>query len=253
MFINDLVIQENRAIKNRFYKLILESEEIALHAQPGQFLHLQVQHSIHPLLRRPFSINRIRDRFVEILYEVIGDGTRILSERKKGEIINCHGPLGNSFSEDFPGGKALLVGGGIGTAPLLFLGERLLKKHKQVETLLGYRSLEDVVGEENFIQIGLKPMINTDDGTYGVKGFVTDLLETHLKKDFKVFTCGPIPMLAAVSNICLRKQVSCEVSIHNFMGCGFGVCLGCVFPTKSGFKRVCKEGPIFDGQDLVFK
>ncbi|MDH4129778.1 MAG: dihydroorotate dehydrogenase electron transfer subunit, partial [Spirochaetota bacterium] len=249
-YIKELIIHENKLIKNRFYRLVMESEEIALKAQPGQFLHIQVQKSLYPLLRRPFSIYRINGKYIEILYERVGEGTSILSQRHVGEILNCHGPLGNSYSCDINDKTPLLVGGGIGIAPLLFLGERFL--NKSVDVILGYRSLQDVIGEEDFINIGLKPTVTTNDGTYGIKGFVTDVLKNKLKENHVVFACGPIPMLKAVANICNSKGNKCEISIHNFMGCGFGVCLGCVFPTKDGLKRVCKDGPIFDSKDLIF-
>ncbi len=250
--IQECLIHENRHLKGRFYILTLNNERIAREAQPGQFLHIQVQPSIHPLLRRPFSIYRLKDSFVDILYEVIGEGTHILSLRGKGEYINCHGPLGNWFSEDLTGKSPLLVGGGIGIAPLLFFGERLLETSHTMELVLGYRSDDDVIGLEDFSQSGMELEVTTNDGSYGHKGFVTDLLKDKLHPDHKVFACGPIPMLKAVSDLCSQKGIPCDVSIHNFMGCGFGVCLGCVFPSHKGYQRVCKDGPVFNASDLIF-
>ncbi len=189
---------------------------------------------------------------MDILYEVIGEGTHILSLRSKGEYISCHGPLGNWFSDDLSGKHPVLVGGGIGVAPLLFFGERLLEKSHTMEVILGYRSHDDVIGVEDFSQSGMNVEIATNDGSYGYKGFVTDLLKDLLHKDHKVFACGPIPMLKAVSGLCSQHEVACDVSIHNFMGCGFGACLGCVFPTQKGYQRVCKDGPVFNASHLIF-
>jgi len=248
----EIPILNNIHIHGRFHKLVLGSPELALLSKPGQFLHLQVADSIQPLLRRPFSIYKTTKTSVEILYEVIGLGTEILSKRKAGELINSHGPLGNSFSESLTNKKPLLVGGGIGIAPLLFLGERLIAGGLEPEAILGFRTVDDIVGTEDFEQAGIKCQITTNDGSYGLKGFVTDAMDSFLDSDHKVFCCGPVPMLAAISDLSSQRGTECEVSIHNFMGCGFGACLGCVFPTEDGYKRVCKDGPVFDSKNLVF-
>ncbi len=252
MFLNEYKIIKNEHLKNRFYRMIIQSHEIASQAEPGQFIHIQVENTIHPILRRPFSIYRTESTLIEILYEVIGEGTQILAQKQRGMYINTLGPLGNSFSYKQPIKKALLIGGGIGNAPLLFLGERLLAKGIPVDVILGYRSKNDVVADDDFIIYGMKPIITTDDGTCGMKGNVIAPLKDILTSDHTIFACGPIPMLKAVNDYSISTGNPCEVSIHNHMGCGFGVCLGCVFPSQKGYVRVCKEGPIFNGKELVF-
>ncbi len=249
----NLLVKENIHIKGRFYRLIFQCEELASQAKPGHFLHIKVNDSIQPLLRRPFCVNRVRKSHVEILFEVVGEGTEILSRTKAGETLSAYGPLGNGFSENISGKKALLVAGGIGVAPLLFLGESLLAKQFQVEVLLGFQTHQDVIAEADFAQLGVKPEITTDDGSYGRKGLVTDLLKNKLDKNAHVFACGPVPMLKSVSEHCIADDVPCEVSIHNYMACGLGVCLGCVFPTKNGYKKVCEDGPVFNAIDLIFE
>lgn len=247
-----LKIKENQHLHGRFYKLIFESDEMAPLSKPGQFVHIKITETKHPLLRRPFSIYQVIDNQIEILYEVIGEGTKLLSEKLAGDNLDVLGPLGNHFLEDEKPGDPILVGGGIGIAPLLFLGNDLLKRNIKPKAILGFRSNSDIVCVDDFLSAGIEVFIATNDGSVGTKGFVTDLLKDKINSESKVYTCGPMPMLSAVSEICIDKSVECEVSIHNFMGCGFGACLGCVFPSENGYKRVCKDGPVFQAKELKF-
>jgi dihydroorotate dehydrogenase electron transfer subunit len=242
MLVKKLPIVSNTFIKGRFYKLILLSDE---DYNPGQFIHIRVNDSIDPLLRRPFSIYSVKHDYIELLYEVIGKGTLSLSKRRADELLDVVGPLGNSFSDDIGDKKPLLVGGGIGVAPLFFLAERLISKGYSPRVILGYRSYDDIIAVDDFINIGIDPVIVTDDGSYGHRGLVTGILGEYIDSDTMIFSCGPMPMLGSVSSIVYDSGIRCELSLHNFMGCGFGVCLGCVIMSPHGYKRVCKDGPIF--------
>ncbi len=248
MLVRKLTIVSNILIKARFYKLTLLSDA---DYYPGQFIHIRVSDSIDPFLRRPFSIYRLNNDHIEVLYEVVGKGTLALSKRKDGELLDVVGPLGNSFTYDIGNYYPLLVGGGIGVAPLFFLAETLVNKGHNPKVILGYRSYDEIIALDDFISIGLDPVVVTDDGSYGCKGFVSDFIEDYLNNSTMIFTCGPLPMLSVVSKIAYDSAIACELSLHSFMGCGFGVCLGCVIESPDGYKRICKDGPIFTSDQVV--
>ena len=216
---------------------------------PGQFVEVQGAHSPQTFLRRPISINYVDEDRNELwlLVHVVGEGTRALSQLQPGDTLNCVYPLGNGFSTDYPAGaKVLLVGGGVGTAPLLQLGKCLRRKGCDPTFLLGGRSAQDLMQLEQFEQFGTV-CVTTEDGTLGEKGFVTNhsVLET-LQFD-AVATCGPKPMMMAVARWAHSVGVACEASLENLMACGLGACLCCVEKTAGGHNVcVCKEGPVFN-------
>ena len=224
-------------------------------AQPGQFAMVKVADGIDPLLRRPFSIHRQTEAApgeFEILFRVAGAGTKLLARVHVGDRLDILAPLGQGFRLE--GEHPLLVGGGIGVAPLLFLAETFLAKGVRPKLLLGARSDRDILCHDDFGCLAVPYALATEDGSVGESGTVTQLLERELRAAagaVSVYACGPSPMLAAVAAICGRAGIRCQVSLEAYMACGFGACLGCVVPaTRVEYLRVCKEGPVFDAGEI---
>ena len=216
---------------------------------------LEVEGSSKTFLRRPISINFIYKDNNEVwfLIQLVGDGTRHLAAVKRGQTINVILPLGNSFTmPENASERLLLVGGGVGTAPMLFLGEQLSKKGFTPNFLLGARSQNDLLQLNEFTQYG-NVFTTTEDGSMGEKGYVTQhsLLSTQTFN--KIYTCGPKPMMMAVAKYAKTNNIECEVSLENTMACGFGVCLCCVENTTEGHICVCKEGPVFNIKKLLWQ
>ena len=234
----------------------LRSAEIMIQARPGQFVMIRVGTNTDPLLRRPFSICGTRgDDLFLILYKIVGKGTAIMSNAVKGEKLSVVGPLGRGFEPPEPGRKTLFVSGGIGVAPLVFLGQAA---KNNVLFMAGYRSADEIVPME---QVGLNLTdisIATDDGTAGHPGFVTELLKTHLtgfaEDHPKIFACGPLPMLKQVAALTIERDIPCQVSLEANMACGLGACQGCAVRTSKDsnkiYYHVCRDGPVFDVNTL---
>ncbi len=250
----DLEVTGNLRLHPNYCLLILTAAEPLPDMLPGQFVEVKVEHSSTTFLRRPISINYIDREKNELwlLIQLIGDGTRRMAEYQTGDFINLLLPLGNSFTTDIPGGKGqrlLLIGGGVGTAPLLYLGEVLKKSGYQPEFLLGARSQGDVLQLEDFNKIG--PVhITTEDGSLGEKGYVTNHSILRNAEYNRIYTCGPKPMMVAVAKYAAENTIPCEASLENTMACGFGACLCCVEDTQDGNLCVCTEGPIFNTEKL---
>lgn len=233
------------------YELTMEGTLVSSMTMPGQFVHIKVSDSYDPLLRRPISICQIdqeSSRFT-VVYRAEGKGTKRLAEKKAGEKVDVLGPLGNGFSpeEVEPGGKALLIGGGIGIPPLLQLSRELGANGVKVTHILGLRTAVDVFYEETFKELG-DTVITTEDGSKGIKGFVTnvDLLEEY----DAIYTCGPTPMLKAVMQKYAGKKVF--ISLEERMGCGIGACFACVCKTPDGgYKKICSDGPVFRSEEVL--
>lgn len=242
------------------YSLRICAPEIARISRPGQFLHILCGTGTAPLLRRPISICRAdpASGLLEVIFRVVGEGTALLSRARPGERIDVMGPLGSKFQFPEPGHArdAVIVGGGVGIPPLLFLAEILRKEHPgaDVHVLLGGRSAEFILCDEAFRSIGCPPEIATDDGSLGHHGLVTDLLSLRLSRNTvgMVYTCGPTPMLKAVANLCGRAGTPCQASFEARMACGVGACLSCVIPTRGGYRRVCTEGPVFPADEIAW-
>ncbi|MCM8757669.1 MAG: dihydroorotate dehydrogenase electron transfer subunit [Candidatus Omnitrophica bacterium] len=257
-------VVENKKIKNKYFKMVIFCPPIAKYALPGQFVSIKIVDNYQPLLRRPFSIHRVQGKNIEILYEVIGKGTEILSRRKTDESIDVIGPLGNGFFYQEIISKfqiPILVSGGIGVAPFVFLAEELFQNSKfkiqnKPLVLLGAKTKNELLCEKDFKRLGCKVEVSTDDGSYGFKGKVTDLLKYLLStinsQISTIYACGPGPMLKEVIDISKSYSIPTEVSLEGHMACGIGVCLGCVVNTKTGYKRVCKDGPVFKAEELVW-
>ncbi|MFA5410690.1 MAG: dihydroorotate dehydrogenase electron transfer subunit [Candidatus Omnitrophota bacterium] len=261
-------IKFNKRIQGNYFYLAFSAARIAKLALPGQFVNIRVSDSCEPLLRRPFSIYRINGASVEIMYEVVGKATEILSEKKRGEYLDVIGPLGNGFSyqPSAVSRQPVIVAGGMGVAPLVFLAEKLV--HGKPIILLGAKTKKQVLCEKEFKKIGCGVKIATDDGSEGLSGKVTDLLKGFLgaAEDGRVrsvakpllrgrtaiYACGPRPMLKEISNIAKKYKITAQISLEEHMACGIGACLGCVVKTKKGFLRVCKEGPVFDSEEIIW-
>jgi len=242
------------------FVLELDCPAVAAEARPGQFIHVRVSGTTDPLLRRPISImlcDRNRGR-VEVLVRAVGKGTTIMANLYAGSHLDIMGPLGNGFPETGEGSRVLLVAGGVGVAPLIFLADKLqmARTDHYVRGLLGARTedalvcWQDFAGRCEFFQAA------TEDGSVGARGLVTDLIPEQFSRGVDaVYTCGPRPMMAAVALMCHSAGIPCWASLEQFMGCGVGACLGCVVPTrlKPGHQRVCTDGPVFDAQDILWE
>lgn len=254
-FILDLTVTENLRLHDNYVLLKLTAQASLPEMLPGQFAEIRVDGSSTTFLRRPISINyvdRVRNE-VWFLIQLIGDGTKRLAQAKAGEIINVMLPLGNSFTQpQTPSDRLLLVGGGVGTAPMLYLGEQLAKSGSHPTFLLGARSHKDLLQLEQFAAFGTVHT-TTEDGSHGEKGYVTQHTVLNEVNFEQIYTCGPKPMMMAVAKYAKSKNIACEVSLENTMACGIGACLCCVEKTDEGHLCVCKEGPIFNIKKLLWQ
>lgn len=240
----DVEILSNDEVAANIFRLILDAPELAAQARAGQFVQVKISDDF--TLRRPLGIASTAGGKVKIFYRLVGRGTEFLSRRKSGERLNILGALGNGFTPR--GGKILLVGGGMGLAPLLCATEKF-----SADVLMGGRN----AGEVEFWQAEFRPhveeiFLTTDDGSIGKYGFVTDALPDVLaKKNYAaVLTCGPEIMMRGVAKLAAEKNLPCEVSFEKRMACGLGACLSCSIDTVNGRRKVCKDGPIFDAREV---
>jgi dihydroorotate dehydrogenase electron transfer subunit len=248
-----LKVQSSEKIAATLFLLRLQSTAIAGAAKPGQFLNIRIDNaSVHPLLRRPFSISRIEGDTIDLLISIAGRGTAKLSEKKAGDTVDVIGPLGNSFRIDSGHTTALLVAGGVGIAPFPFLFRELQKRGKKVAVFAGFRSAPFVYTRY------LDPVfIATEDGSQGRKGTVIDLLKEYVREktagDAKIFACGPTAMLRALTEFARQEALCCEMSLEGEMACGVGLCQGCPVERADGnpkFALTCKDGPNFLSSDI---
>jgi dihydroorotate dehydrogenase electron transfer subunit len=244
----------NKRVRGSCFCGIIDAPKIAKKAYPGQFVNVKISPDSDPLLRRPFSIHKVKGSSIKILYEVVGLATRILSEKKAGEYLDIIGPLGKGFSI-INSRISILVAGGMGVAPLVFLAEKI-KKGKTL-VLIGAKTKGQILCEKDFRGLGYEVKIATDDGTKGFRGYASELLEKILrnnkttKQRTTIYACGPRPMLKAITQISKTYKIPAQISLEEHMACGFGACLGCVVNTKDGFQRVCKEGPVFAADQIL--
>ncbi len=267
-----LEILSNVFLKKNHLLMELSAPKSLGAVSPGQFLHVRVSDSCDPLLRRPLSIhdvvlNRKKDKLtLRVLYEVVGKGTLLLSQKKPLSEVEALGPLGNGFDLDSLSRRKtiIIVAGGMGVAPLFFLAKKMMELPKQktktqkIIVLIGARDKEYILRDREFKGLGCEVLLATEDGSRGFKGRVTEVLEdilatTGLKPEAVICACGPKPMLAAVAGIARKYQIAAQVSLEEFMGCGLGACLGCVIRTTSGYKRICHDGPVFDASSIIWR
>jgi len=267
-------IVSNRKIAPGHYALSFKApKSVAKKTSPGQFFTIRVSDSYVPLLRRPFGAHEIgKDRII-ILYKVVGKATKILSSKKKGSTLDILGPLGNGFNiessivrapegrgrlSSLPGRQAgiVLVAGGHGVAPLYALAKQLSVLSSQLSVFIGAGTKAHVICEKKFKKLGTKVYVATDDGSKGHKGLITALLKNRLRtyevRKTVIYACGPKAMLNEVAKIAKAKKIPCQLSLEEYMACGTGTCLGCAVKTRSGYKLVCKDGPVFDSKEIIW-
>jgi dihydroorotate dehydrogenase electron transfer subunit len=260
----DSEIISNTAEGESSRRLVLRIREGWPESQPGQFLMLSpgargAVERYDPLLPRPMAIFRTRRTGgaaeVQVLYKIVGRGTRLLADARPGEAIRLVGPLGQGFPEPAPGDRIILVGGGTGIASLFELALRSLERAR-VSLLLGARSAADLMGRADFESLDVELRVATDDGSEGTPGLVTDLLEPEIAREptARVYACGPTPMMQRAAEIARAAGLPCLVSLENRMACGFGICLGCAVPrSDEGYHLVCRDGPVFESGELSWE
>ncbi|MBI4115036.1 MAG: dihydroorotate dehydrogenase electron transfer subunit [Candidatus Omnitrophica bacterium] len=247
MYDETVTILDNRKVNAEYYKLSFRSKRLAKNVLPGQFLQMKIEEGYDPFLRRPFSYYRTVGDRVEILYEILGMGTKLLTEKGKGGTLKVLGPLGRGFSRHVERKKRILVGGGVGVPPLVFLAER----YDCYQFLIGTKSRKEILPSSEIKKFAKTVRYTTEDGSFGKKGLVTNLLEDLLKKekgnpqDYFIQTCGPNRMMERVMEIADHHGIEGEASWDETMACGVGVCLGCMVLTRKGWTASCKEGPVF--------
>ncbi len=236
-------IEENVNIARNTYRMVLSGDTRDITA-PGQFINIKLDGFY---LRRPISVCDYDEKTVTIIYKTVGKGTAEMSTLKNGVKLDVLTGLGNGFNTSKSGDSPLLIGGGMGTAPMYALAKKLLLEKKQVSVIMGFNTKDEVVLEDEFSQLGVNLAIVTADGSYGRAGFPTVAMDDF---DYTYFyACGPMPMLRAVSD---SSSGSGELSFEERMGCGFGACMGCSCKTKYGNKRICKDGPVLTKEEIVW-
>jgi dihydroorotate dehydrogenase electron transfer subunit len=251
-FIHDFEVSSNHHLTDDYFVLELKCPVPLPEIYAGQFAEVLISNSTTTYLRRPFSIYDVnyQKNEISLLIKAIGDGTRALYKMKEGSSLNLIYPLGNSFS--LPDGEnALLIGGGVGIAPMLILARQLVEKGYKPDILIGGRSSADILEVEKYHALG-NVFITTDDGSLGEKGMVTQhsIFQGNVSKYSIIYACGPDPMMKAVARLAASNEIPCEISLENTMACGMGACLCCVVETVDGNKTTCIEGPVFNTNKL---
>ena len=271
-------IEINQQISASVYYLELSIAKIPAKLKSGHFVHIRLMGTNDPLLRRPLSVNRIVERKfknkivknIGIVYKIVGKGTNLLKEMAVGEQVDVLGPLGNGFNIKNlkPQQPIIIVSGGMGIAPLVFLSQILnkSKQKKQITVFIGMDTKKNLILEADFKKLGCAVNVSTDDGSKGFKGYVSDCLEKYLAKPYVlnskpyIFACGPKLMLKALGIVANKFDIPGQVSLDEMMGCGIGACLGCVVKTHDQkqekefiYKRICKDGPVFDISEIIWE
>ncbi len=247
-------------LKSDIFKITMKAPEIVKDAKPGHFIQVRVSEQVEPFLRRPISIYNMdkENGILEMIFQVKGKGTEILSKKEIGTKIDLLGPLGNREFRYDNFNNLAVIGGGIGVFPLYELAKSAKKDDKNVNIYLGFRSKEFVVLEDEFKKVADEFTLTTDDGSYAKEGFAITYLEKDIDegKVDSIYACGPLPMLKAVQKLALEKDIPCQLSLEERMGCGVGVCLGCAVK-KAGtpedapdYWHVCKAGPVFEAKEV---
>ena len=239
-----------KQLTNTIYDLRLKNKSLAEITKPGQFVQILVPSKT---LRRPISVCDVENDTIRLVFEIRGEGTQILSETKVGEFINIIAPLGKGFDID-PDKKTIFIGGGIGVPPMLYSAKQC---GKNATVINGFRNQKAVILEEDFKSFAGNVIITTDDGSYGIHGFVTQPLQEYIKNADMICACGPMPMLKNISKIAKENNIPCQISLEQRMACGVGACLGCAVAVldENGYhtyKHVCKDGPVFNSEEVVF-
>jgi dihydroorotate dehydrogenase electron transfer subunit len=264
------MILSNVEISPGYWRIRLTAPRVFAEAAPGQFVMVRVSPAIDPLLRRPLAIfdvglhrpaqsGAVEQAYFEMLYRVVGKGTALLSTLHEMDLLDILGPLGTGFDQGDDDEEKLIVGGGIGLAPLYLLARELVKRKSPVRLFAGGKTRDDILCITEFERLGVHCYTATEDGSLGEQGFVTEALKRRLDTlhgKATLYACGPEAMLAAVAKIAAERKIACQVSLEGYMACGVGACLGCVAPGREhseatpDFRCVCTEGPVFEASDL---
>lgn len=239
-------IISNERVAQKTWRMVLKGDTSAF-TTPGQFANIALAGKY---LRRPISVCDYDAETLTLLYDVVGEGTAQMSEMKSGEELNILTGLGNGFDITADCKRPLLVGGGIGVAPLLNLAKAMREAGKEPEVVLGFNTADDVVLEKELTELGFRTIVTTADGSYGIKGFVTDALRGENMIYDYFYACGPLPMMRA---LCNELPISGQLSLDERMACGFGICMCCSLETRNCAKRICKDGPVFLKEELIWK
>ena len=237
-------VEENKNIAEKVYKMILSGDTSAI-TNSGQFINIKLDGFF---LRRPISVCDYDEKTVTIIYKVVGAGTEKMSRTQKGEKLDILTGLGNGYDLTKSGNTPLLIGGGVGVPPMYNLCKNLINRNKKVSVILGFNSHSDVFYEEEFKRLGAEVYVTTADGSYGQKGFVTDAMKDLSYSYF--YACGPEMML---KNVHKQAKTSGQMSFEERMGCGFGACMGCSCKTLAGNKRICKDGPVMETEEIIWE
>lgn len=236
-------ITDNKKIAEKTYFMSLEGDTSAI-TKPGQFINIKLDGFF---LRRPISVCDCENGKLLIIYKVVGNGTKEMSELPVGAELDILSGLGNGYDTSKSGDCPVLIGGGVGVPPMYLLCKKLVSEGKKATVILGFNSEKEVFGVDEFKATGAEVYVTTADGSVGTKGFVTDVLKNL---DYTYFyTCGPMPMFKAIESI---AKTSGQYSFEERMGCGFGACMGCTCKTKYGNKRICKDGPVLEREEIVW-
>lgn len=238
----DLQIIDNKPLTDSVFQMKLQGDVSDITA-PGQFVNILLDGLF---LRRPISVCDLNGDILTIVYKVVGKGTARMSQMKQG-TLNVLTGLGNGYDLALSGERPVLLGGGVGVPPMYLLAKELISQGKHVQVILGFNTASELFYEKEFRDLGAETVVTTVDGSYGIKGFVTDALKNMNYTYF--YTCGPEPMLKAVYK---ASVTSGQMSFEQRMGCGFGACMGCSCKTLTGFKRICKEGPVMKKEEILW-
>ena len=237
-------IIENISLTDTVFKMVLEGDVSDI-KNSGEFINIKLEGKY---LRRPISVCDVDDTTVTIVYKVVGAGTEQMSQMAVGTELDVLVGLGNGYDLSLSGDAPLLLGGGVGVPPLYNLAKRLIAMGKKVTVVLGFNTKDEIFYEQEFKNLGAEVFVTTADGTYGIKGFVTDAMKDINYSYF--YTCGPEPMLKAIYK---ASTTSGQMSFEERMGCGFGACMGCSCKTLTGYKRICKEGPVMKKEEILWE
>ncbi len=237
-------VEQNKCIAPNVYEMILGGDTSDITAT-GQFVNIKLDGFY---LRRPISVCDFAEGELKIIYKVVGEGTEYMSKLANGAELDVLTGLGNGYDMEKSGDAPLLIGGGVGVPPLYALAKRLAAQGKKVKVILGFNTESEIFYENEFKALGADVYVTTADGSYGIKGFVTNAFEA-VGEYTHIFTCGPEPMLKAIYN---ASETSGQFSFEERMGCGFGACMGCSCKTKYGNKRICKDGPVLEKEEIIW-
>lgn len=236
-------IKSNIKLAESVYEMVLLGDTSSLRS-PGQFINIKIDGLF---LRRPISVCDYDENSITIIYKVVGEGTELLIKMKCGEKLDVLCGLGNGFDTSKSGDNPVLIGGGVGVPPMYNLCKKLISEGKKVTVILGFNNADEIFYEDKFKALGADVKVTTVDGSYGIKGYVTDALKETNYTYF--YTCGPMPMFKAIEN---AATTSGQYSFEERMGCGFGACMGCSCKTKYGNKRICKDGPVLEREEIIW-